>query len=95
MSGCLKKIGRMPRPQDREAVNFATGNANSPKGSEGLSQTCSGHPRNEGGRQGGTADVEQANVGAKFAGRVISAISMDLRLRLAAPRLSEIEGKSA
>lgn len=42
----------------------------------------------------GTANVEQANVGAKFAGRVISAISMDLRLRLAAPRLSEIEGKS-
>lgn len=39
----------------------------------------------------GAADVEQANVGSRFAGRVISAIGMDLRLRLAAPRLTEIE----
>lgn len=43
----------------------------------------------------GTADVEQANVGAKFAGRVISAIGMDLKLRLSAPRLAEIEREAS
>lgn len=39
----------------------------------------------------GAANVEQANIGSKFAGRVVSAIGMDLKLRLAAPRLKEIE----
>jgi len=39
----------------------------------------------------GSANVEQANVGAKFAGRAISAIGMDLKVRLAQPRLEEIE----
>ena len=39
----------------------------------------------------GSANIEQAHVGAQFAARVTSAIGLDLRLRLAAPRLTEIE----
>lgn len=39
----------------------------------------------------GVANIEQARVGAQFAHRATSAIGMDLKHRLAAPRLAEIE----
>lgn len=39
----------------------------------------------------GTANIEQTNAGAKVSQRAISAVGMDLKVRLAAPRLAEIE----
>lgn len=43
----------------------------------------------------GSANVEQAKVGSTFAQRAISAIGMDLKVRLATPQLNEIEKASA
>lgn len=39
----------------------------------------------------GTANVEQAHLGAKLAQRVFTGVSTNVKTRLAAPRLAEIE----
>lgn len=43
----------------------------------------------------GAANIEQAKVGAVFAQRIVSSINLDLKERLAAPKLREIEGNAA
>lgn len=41
----------------------------------------------------GTANVDQARIGAVHAGRVISAVSVDLKERLAASRIQDADAK--
>lgn len=41
----------------------------------------------------GTANVDQARIGAVHAGRVISAVSVDLKERLAASRIKDADSK--
>lgn len=43
----------------------------------------------------GSANIQQAKVGATFAQRVISSVSTDVKVRLAAPKLKEIEADAA